>query len=97
VNGQTHGGKGSAQRSVDQSKFESNWDAIFAPKVPPKAETSGSPFEWYNPETVEFRHYDCASCGSVQNHAVDTIREFEPNGEWKEWQVVTCLLCGWSE
>ena len=29
MNGQTHGGKGSAQRPVDQAKFDTNWDAIF--------------------------------------------------------------------
>jgi len=97
VNGQTHGGKGSAQRSVDQSKFDSNWDAIFATKVQPRAETGGSPFEWYCPETVEFGQHHCNSCGYGQTHAVDTIREFEPNGEWKEWQKRTCLTCGWSE
>ncbi len=34
MNGQHHGGKGSAQRPVNQAKFESNWDAIFAPKTP---------------------------------------------------------------
>ena len=50
MNGQTHGGKGSAQRSVDQSKFDSNWDAIFAPKALPEDEASASPFinePWY--------------------------------------------------
>ena len=29
MNGQHHGGKGSAQRPVDQAKFDLNWDAIF--------------------------------------------------------------------
>jgi len=29
MNGQTHGGKGSAQRPADLAKFEANWDAIF--------------------------------------------------------------------
>ena len=29
MNGQHHGGKGSAQRPVDQDKFNDNWDAIF--------------------------------------------------------------------
>lgn len=32
MNGQHHGGKGSAQRSVDAGKFESNWDNIFGKK-----------------------------------------------------------------
>ena len=32
MNGQHHGGKGSAQRPVDRDKFNDNWDAIFAPK-----------------------------------------------------------------
>jgi len=32
MNGQHHGGKGSAQRPANQEKFNSNWDAIFAPK-----------------------------------------------------------------
>lgn len=50
MNGQTHGGKGSAQRSVDQEKFNSNWDAIFAPKALPEDEACASPFKdepWY--------------------------------------------------
>ena len=29
MQGQTHGGKGSAQRPTDGKKFASNWDAIF--------------------------------------------------------------------
>jgi hypothetical protein len=29
LNGQTHGGKGSAQRQTDQKKFAANWDAIY--------------------------------------------------------------------
>mgnify|MGYP001202696559 FL=1 len=29
MKGQTHGGKGSAQRKTDQKKFASNWDAIY--------------------------------------------------------------------
>lgn len=29
MNGQTHGGKGSAQRQTDQKKFAANWDAIY--------------------------------------------------------------------
>ena len=29
MNGQHHGGKGSAQRPVAQAKFDLNWDAIF--------------------------------------------------------------------
>jgi len=29
MNGQHHGGKGSAQRPADQAKFDLNWDAIF--------------------------------------------------------------------
>ena len=29
MNGQNHGGKGSAQRPADQEKFETNWDKIF--------------------------------------------------------------------
>ena len=33
MNGQHHGGKGSAQRPVDQDKFNDNWDAIFGPKT----------------------------------------------------------------
>mgnify|MGYP006084776637 CR=1 FL=1 len=32
MNGQHHGGKGSAQRPTDQDKFNDNWDSIFAPK-----------------------------------------------------------------
>jgi hypothetical protein len=29
MKGQTHGGKGSAQRPTDGKKFADNWDAIF--------------------------------------------------------------------
>ena len=29
MKGQTHGGKGSAQRKTDQKKFAANWDAIY--------------------------------------------------------------------
>ena len=29
MKGQTHGGKGSAQRKTDQKKFASNWDVIY--------------------------------------------------------------------
>ena len=29
MKGQTHGGKGSAQRPTDSKKFADNWDAIF--------------------------------------------------------------------
>jgi stalled ribosome alternative rescue factor ArfA len=29
MKGQTHGGKGSAQRKTDHKKFASNWDAIY--------------------------------------------------------------------
>lgn len=32
MNGQTHGGKGSAQRPADLAKFEANWDNIFTKK-----------------------------------------------------------------
>ena len=32
MNGQHHGGKGSAQRPSNKAKFDSNWDAIFAPE-----------------------------------------------------------------
>lgn len=52
MNGQHHGGKGSAQRSVNKEKYESNWDAIFSkkPTAQPDTETGGSPFKdepWY--------------------------------------------------
>ena len=30
--GQTHGGKGSAQRPTDKKKYENNYDAIFGKK-----------------------------------------------------------------
>ena len=34
----THGGKGSKQRpTVDQKKFDNNWDAIFGKKDSPSA------------------------------------------------------------
>lgn len=33
MNGQHHGGKGTAQRPKNTAKFESNWDAIFGPKT----------------------------------------------------------------
>ena len=29
MKGQTHSGKGSAQRKTDQKKFTTNWDAIY--------------------------------------------------------------------
>jgi hypothetical protein len=29
MKGQTHGGKGSAQRKTDSKKFAANWDAIY--------------------------------------------------------------------
>jgi len=29
MKGQTHGGKGSTQRKIDQQKFKVNWDAIY--------------------------------------------------------------------
>ena len=29
MKGQTHGGKGSAQRKKDQKKYASNWDSIY--------------------------------------------------------------------
>jgi len=32
MEGQTHGGKGSAQRPTDKKKYESNWDNIFGNK-----------------------------------------------------------------
>ena len=35
MNGQHHGGKGSAQRPVDQEKFNNNWDAIYGSEVHP--------------------------------------------------------------
>lgn len=33
-----HGGKGSKQRTVDKSKFDANWDAIFGKKDEKKDE-----------------------------------------------------------
>lgn len=30
MKGQTHGGKGSAQRPTDQVKYEANWESIFS-------------------------------------------------------------------
>ena len=33
MKGQTHGGKGSAQRPTDQTKYEANWEAIFGNKL----------------------------------------------------------------
>jgi len=33
MKGQTHGGKGSAQRKTDQKKFASNWDAIYSKSI----------------------------------------------------------------
>ena len=39
MNGQHHGGKGSAQRPVDQERFNANWDALFSkPDDPTKSE-----------------------------------------------------------
>lgn len=32
MHGQTHGGKGSAQRPTDKKKFADNYDAIFGKK-----------------------------------------------------------------
>lgn len=32
MKGQTHGGKGSAQRKVDKEKYASNFDSIFGKK-----------------------------------------------------------------
>jgi hypothetical protein len=32
MKGQTHGGKGSAQRNTDSKKFAANYDAIFGKK-----------------------------------------------------------------
>ena len=37
MKGQTHGGKGSAQRPTDTKKFNDNWDRIFN-KAPEKKE-----------------------------------------------------------
>jgi hypothetical protein len=34
MKGQTHGGKGSAQRPTDGKKFADNWDAIFNKQKP---------------------------------------------------------------
>ena len=36
MKGQTHGGKGSAQRPTDSKKFADNWDAIFNKQKPKK-------------------------------------------------------------
>ena len=33
MKGQTHGGKGSAQRPTDQAKYEANWESIFGNKL----------------------------------------------------------------
>ena len=33
MKGQTHGGKGSAQRPTDQAKYEANWESIFGSKL----------------------------------------------------------------
>tara|TARA_R110000796_G_scaffold161483_1_gene278231 strand:- start:327 stop:497 length:171 start_codon:yes stop_codon:yes gene_type:complete len=39
MKGQHHGGKGSAQRPVDQDKYNEHWDAIFTrPSDPTKSE-----------------------------------------------------------
>jgi hypothetical protein len=37
MKGQTHGGKGSAQRPTDPKKYASNYDAIFGTKDKPKS------------------------------------------------------------
>ena len=33
MKGQTHYGKGSAQRPTDQAKYEANWESIFGNKL----------------------------------------------------------------
>lgn len=38
MKGQTHGGKGSAQRPTNKQKFDQNWDLIFGKKLPEKQE-----------------------------------------------------------
>jgi len=35
MHGQTHGGKGSAQRTTNQAQFEDNWDKIFGKQTTP--------------------------------------------------------------
>jgi hypothetical protein len=41
AHGQTHGGKGSAQRPTDKQKFADNYDAIFGKKDKDKKDTKG--------------------------------------------------------
>ena len=40
MKGQTHGGKGSAQRNTDSKKFAANYDAIFGKKEKKSSKTS---------------------------------------------------------
>jgi len=52
MNGQNHGGKGSAQRPVDREKYESNWDSIFVSTEKPFIDQAGTVDLYKENETI---------------------------------------------
>lgn len=87
MNGQHHGGKGSAQRPANQAKFDSNWDAIFGakPGTPPN-------YIWH-----------CTKCGSdltAEDTWQEVIKESFDIGECTVWEIAAmdrCENCGSDE
>lgn len=88
MHGQTHGGKGSAQRTSDRIAFENNWDLIFGRKDTKK----------HTEDTSEYA-YTCNSCNShLTNDQVYKVEENESYdiGDQTVWETlfyVHCELC----
>ena len=88
MHGQTHGGKGSAQRTADRISFENNWELIFGKKDTPNIT-----------ENVDEYAYTCTSCDTHltegQTYKVQENESYDI-GDQRVWETlfyVHCELC----
>lgn len=85
MNGQHHGGKGSAQRPGNQATFDANYDAIFGKK----------PAE----PVPELKYYcqDCNKCYDKTEILVVELRDSYDIGDRTVWETCYedyCGICG---
>lgn len=100
MHGQTHGGKGSAQRPVNRAKFEANWDAIFSKKSNEQVSPKVNYKEAKVPEVNADYAFTCNGCGQhLTAEDVWTIEFkelYEVGGRdvWETFLEYHCEYCG---
>ena len=82
MNGQNHGGKGSAQRPGNQAAFEANYDAIFRKDTAPVV------------EDPKYYCYDCKKCYAKDEIILTELTDSYDIGDQTVWATMYDEQCG---